>query len=51
MTETLCFFVSDLHGKPDRYRKLFQEVYREKPDAVILRRRPAPSPDEKSRKF
>ncbi len=32
----LCFFVSDLHGKPDRYRKLFNAIESEKPPAVFL---------------
>ncbi len=33
---TGCFFVSDLHGKTDRYRKLFSAVSAEKPKAVFL---------------
>jgi len=33
---TNCFFVTDLHGKPDRYRKLFQVMINEKPDAVFF---------------
>lgn len=32
----LCFFVSDLHGVVDRYRKLFTLVSEERPDAVFL---------------
>jgi Icc-related predicted phosphoesterase len=32
----LCFFVSDLHGAVDRYRKLFTLVSEERPDAVFL---------------
>ena len=32
----LCFFVSDLHGHLDRYKKLFQEIRKEKPDIVLL---------------
>jgi len=36
MRETNCFFVSDLHGKPDRYRKLFDAINNEQPDAVFL---------------
>lgn len=32
----LCFFVSDLHGAADRYRKLFTLVSEERPDAVFL---------------
>jgi Icc-related predicted phosphoesterase len=32
----LCFFVSDLHGAVDRYRKLFALVNEERPDAVFL---------------
>lgn len=34
MTE--CFFVSDLHGKVDRYQKLFQLIETEKPGAVFF---------------
>lgn len=32
----LCFFVSDLHGHPDRYKKLFQKIIDEKPAAVFI---------------
>ena len=32
----LCFFSSDLHGKVDRYQKLFNKIEEEKPDAVFL---------------
>lgn len=32
----LCFFVSDLHGSPDRYAKLFDRITEEKPDAVFM---------------
>lgn len=31
-----CFFVSDLHGRTDRYRKLFQTIRSERPDAVFF---------------
>lgn len=31
-----CFFVSDLHGNIDRYRKLFSSIERETPDIVFL---------------
>ena len=31
-----CMFVSDLHGKRDRYEKLFQVIGAERPDAVFL---------------
>lgn len=31
-----CFFVSDLHGKPDRYRKLFTLIYQELPEVVLF---------------
>lgn len=31
-----CFFVSDLHGKEHRYRKLFQAIERERPAAVFM---------------
>jgi uncharacterized protein len=36
MRETNCFFVSDLHGKPDRYRKLFDAINIEQPDAIFF---------------
>ncbi|MDX9695960.1 MAG: metallophosphoesterase [Bacteroidales bacterium] len=32
----LCFFVSDLHGKTDRYQKLFSLIRNEKPNAVFI---------------
>ena len=32
----ICFFVSDLHGKVDRYNALFQRISVEKPRAVFL---------------
>jgi Icc-related predicted phosphoesterase len=32
----LCFFVSDLHGRKDRYFKLFERIIEERPDAVFL---------------
>ncbi len=32
----LCFFVSDIHGKIDRYEKLFNEIEKERPDIVFL---------------
>lgn len=31
-----CFFVTDLHGQPDRYRKLFAVVRKELPAALFL---------------
>jgi len=31
-----CFFVSDLHGRPDRYDKLIEAMGRERPAAVFL---------------
>lgn len=31
-----CFFVSDLHGRTDRYEKLFQALRQEPPTAVFL---------------
>ncbi len=31
-----CFFASDLHGREDRYRKLFQTIESEHPAAVFL---------------
>ncbi len=36
MKNTTAFFVSDLHGHLDRYRKLFDAITREMPDAVFL---------------
>ncbi len=33
---TTCFFVSDLHGKIDRYLKLFNQINDEKPDVVFF---------------
>ncbi len=33
---TNCFFVSDLHGRTDRYRKLFDAIKRELPDVVFF---------------
>ncbi|MCK6622705.1 MAG: metallophosphoesterase [Calditrichaceae bacterium] len=31
-----CFFVSDLHGRPGRYRKLFDAAAQERPAAIFL---------------
>jgi Icc-related predicted phosphoesterase len=31
-----CFFVSDLHGKTERYEKLLKAIIEEKPEAVFL---------------
>ena len=31
-----CFFVTDLHGKPDRYRKLFDLIHQEVPEVVLF---------------
>jgi Icc-related predicted phosphoesterase len=31
-----CFFVSDLHGRRERYRKLFAAIASERPEAVFL---------------
>jgi len=33
---TNCFFISDLHGRIDRYRKLLNEIRKDKPDIVIF---------------
>ncbi len=33
---TTCFFVSDLHGRVDRYRKLISAIERDKPRVVFL---------------
>jgi Icc-related predicted phosphoesterase len=35
-TETRCFFVSDLHGRQDRYKKLFTAIQKERPAMVFL---------------
>lgn len=32
----LCFFVTDIHGKIDRYQKLFKKIEVEKPIAVFI---------------
>ena len=32
----LCFFVSDIHGKIDKYEKLFKEIKTEKPEIVFF---------------
>jgi Icc-related predicted phosphoesterase len=32
----LCFFSTDLHGKIDRYKKLFAKIKKEKPNVVFL---------------
>lgn len=31
-----CFFVSDIHGKIERYEKLFTRIYEEKPSALFV---------------
>lgn len=31
-----CFFVTDLHGRADRFRKLFEAIERECPEAVFV---------------
>jgi uncharacterized protein len=31
-----CFFVTDIHGRPSRYRKLFERIASERPQAVFL---------------
>jgi len=33
---TVCLFVSDLHGRPGRWRALFDRIARERPRAVFL---------------
>ena len=33
---TSCFFISDLHGKKDRYEKLFSKILSEKPDIIFF---------------
>jgi len=33
---TLCLFASDLHGDPERYRKLFRAISEQSPAAVFL---------------
>lgn len=32
----LCFFVSDLHGRLERYEKLSRRIFEERPDAVFV---------------
>lgn len=32
----LCFFVSDLHGRKDRYLKLFERIVENRPNAVFM---------------
>lgn len=32
----VCFFVTDIHGKIDRYEKLFNKIESEKPGAIFL---------------
>lgn len=39
-----CFFVSDLHGRIDRYEKLFDRITEEQPDALFLGGDLLPSP-------
>jgi len=48
---TNCFFVSDLHGKIDRYLKLFDQIEDEKPDIVFLGGDLLPHAFEKSEKY
>jgi uncharacterized protein len=31
-----CFFVTDLHGNPERYQKLFQTIETERPESVFI---------------
>ncbi|MBU0528915.1 hypothetical protein KKF86_04060, partial [bacterium] len=33
---SICFFISDLHGKVERYNKLFSQILIEEPEAVFL---------------
>lgn len=33
---TICFFATDLHGKVERYNKLFSRILSEEPEAVFL---------------
>ena len=33
---TTCFFVSDLHGKIERYEKLFREIEKQRPRALFM---------------
>ena len=39
--DSRCLFVSDLHGRQDRYQKLLAAIRAERPGAVFLGRRPA----------
>jgi Icc-related predicted phosphoesterase len=40
----ICFFVSDLHGRIERYRKLFKQIITERPDALFIGGDLLPSP-------
>jgi len=31
-----CFFISDLHGRPDRYEKLFRQIREHRPEIVLF---------------
>ncbi len=33
---TICFLVSDLHGHPDRFEKLYELIYAQRPAAVFI---------------
>jgi len=33
---TMCFFVSDLHGREEQYEKLFNKIASDRPDAVFI---------------
>lgn len=33
---SICFFASDIHGKTDRYVKLFDQIKQQLPDAIFL---------------
>ena len=33
---TDCLFVSDLHGRVERYARLFEAIARERPEAVFM---------------
>ncbi|MCX6582032.1 MAG: metallophosphoesterase [Candidatus Aminicenantes bacterium] len=39
-----CFFVSDLHGRIERYQKLFDRMIQERPDALFIGGDLLPSP-------
>jgi len=51
MNRTKCIFVSDLHGKTDRYDKLFGLIASEKPELVFMGGDLLPNTMRKSNRF